>query len=193
MNATQDEELRGRIGRIEALIEEIERFADPAAQAQAREIVHALLEFHGAALSNLVGHIEAAVGPGLGNSRSIRTRRAGVELVAALRAPPPGSPSESRPGSRSGCPQLHSHKGDVELLRIAEGVVRLRMQGSCNGCPSSSATLRQTIEAAIYNAAPDVLAIEVEGVMEASDRPLFPIVTLEPSVGGNGRHHVGST
>ena len=33
-------------------------------------------------------------------------------------------------------PYLRSHGGNVEMLGIAEGVVRLRMLGSCNGCPS---------------------------------------------------------
>ena len=51
-------------------------------------------------------------------------------------------------------PQLASHGGDVELLEISEGVVRLRLHGSCNGCPSSAETLKLAIEAAIYAAAP---------------------------------------
>lgn len=79
-------------------------------------------------------------------------------------------------------PHLATHGGDVALLGLEGSVVRLRMQGSCHGCPSSSATLRQTIEAAIYEAAPDVTAIEVEGVVESSPgRTSLPIVTLGPS------------
>jgi Fe-S cluster biogenesis protein NfuA len=38
----------------------------------------------------------------------------------------------------------------------------LRLQGNCHGCPSSAETLRQLIEQAIYQAAPDARAIEVE-------------------------------
>jgi len=49
-------------------------------------------------------------------------------------------------------------------------VVRLRMQGSCQSCPSSAITLQSTIEEAIYNQAPDVMRIEVE---ELPDGPLF--------------------
>ena len=63
-------------------------------------------------------------------------------------------------------PYLRTHGGDVELLGVDDGVVRLRMQGSCHGCPSSAVTLKHTIEEAIYDAAPDVAAIEVEGVVE---------------------------
>ena len=46
-------------------------------------------------------------------------------------------------------PYLRSHGGNVELLGVDEGVVRLRLEGSCHGCPSSAATMRQTIEEAI--------------------------------------------
>jgi Fe-S cluster biogenesis protein NfuA len=41
-------------------------------------------------------------------------------------------------------------------------VVRLQLQGSCSGCPSSAVTLRHGIEEAIYRAAPDVERIEAE-------------------------------
>ena len=63
-----------------------------------------------------------------------------------------------------------------------DGVVRLRMQGSCHGCPSSAMTLKNAIEEAIYATAPDVAAIEVEGVVEppVHAAALFPIVTLDP-------------
>ncbi len=63
-------------------------------------------------------------------------------------------------------PYLDSHGGNVELLGITDGVVRLRMQGSCKSCPSSAMTLKLAIEEAIYAAAPDVVAIEAEGVAE---------------------------
>jgi Fe-S cluster biogenesis protein NfuA len=77
-------------------------------------------------------------------------------------------------------PYLHSHGGNVELLGIEEGVVRLRLHGSCHGCPSSSATLKNTIEEAIMEKAPDVAGIRVEGGKE------------EVAAGGNGdgRHGV---
>ena len=65
-------------------------------------------------------------------------------------------------------PYLQSHSGDVELLGIDEGVARLRLQGSCDGCPSSASTLELAIEQALEEAAPDLAGIEVEGVVEAT-------------------------
>jgi Fe-S cluster biogenesis protein NfuA/nitrite reductase/ring-hydroxylating ferredoxin subunit len=68
-------------------------------------------------------------------------------------------------------PYLDSHGGNVELLAINDGVVHLRMQGSCKSCPSSSMTLKLAIEEAIYAAAPDVVAIEAEGVGQQPEQP----------------------
>ena len=60
-------------------------------------------------------------------------------------------------------PYLGSHGGDVELLDVSEdGVVRLRLLGSCDGCPSSSVTLKLAVEGAIEAAAPEITSIEVE-------------------------------
>ncbi len=60
-------------------------------------------------------------------------------------------------------PYLGTHGGDVELLEVTDaGVVRLRLLGSCDGCPSSSVTLELAVEGAIESAAPEVTGIEVE-------------------------------
>src|SRR5215208_3725859 len=63
-------------------------------------------------------------------------------------------------------PYLQSHGGNVELLGVEGGVARLRMQGSCSGCPSSTMTLKLAIEEAIQKTAPDLEGIEAEGVVE---------------------------
>jgi nitrite reductase/ring-hydroxylating ferredoxin subunit len=64
----------------------------------------------------------------------------------------------------------------VELLGVEEGVARLRMQGSCSGCPSSTMTLKLAIEEAIQKTAPDLERIEAEGVAE--EPPPKPATTF---------------
>jgi Fe-S cluster biogenesis protein NfuA len=61
-------------------------------------------------------------------------------------------------------PLLGAHGGDVELLEIDEdaGGVRLRLLGSCDGCPSSAITLQSAVERAIVEAAPEIVAIDVD-------------------------------
>jgi Fe-S cluster biogenesis protein NfuA len=80
-------------------------------------------------------------------------------------------------------PYLRSHGGNVELLDIADGAVRLRIQGSCHACPPSAQALQQAIEEALYEVAPDVTALEVEG--GAPPAPSHGLVAL-PVISGPG-------
>ena len=59
---------------------------------------------------------------------------------------------------------MESHGGNVELISLEDGVARLRLEGSCDGCPASSSTLELAIKTALEEAAPDLLGIEVEGL-----------------------------
>lgn len=77
-------------------------------------------------------------------------------------------------------PYLGSHGGDVELLDVSpEGVVRLKLLGTCQGCPSSSVTLKFAVEEAIETAAPEVTAIEVvEAERQAAVPAFIPLDSL---------------
>ena len=68
-------------------------------------------------------------------------------------------------------PYLESHGGNVEVVAINDGVVRLKLQGSCHGCPSSVATVKSRIEQALFDAAPDVVEIIVDGLPAAEPAP----------------------
>jgi Fe-S cluster biogenesis protein NfuA/nitrite reductase/ring-hydroxylating ferredoxin subunit len=61
-------------------------------------------------------------------------------------------------------PYLGSHAGGVEYLGVRDGVARLRLEGSCHGCPSSTATVQLAINDAVTDAAPEVTEVVVEGV-----------------------------
>ncbi len=55
-------------------------------------------------------------------------------------------------------PFLQRDGGDVELVDVEEGIVKLRLVGACGSCPSSTITLKAGIERALLE--------EVEGVQE---------------------------
>ncbi len=76
-------------------------------------------------------------------------------------------------------PYLGSHGGDVELLEVNDqGTVRLRLLGSCDGCPSSSVTLKLAVEGAIEAAAPEITGIEVEDAQPSGSETLIPVSSL---------------
>ena len=77
-------------------------------------------------------------------------------------------------------PYLGSHGGDVELLEVTEDdVVRLRLLGSCDGCASSSVTLKLAVEGAIEAAAPEVIGIEVETPAENTAVTAGPVIAVD--------------
>jgi Fe-S cluster biogenesis protein NfuA/nitrite reductase/ring-hydroxylating ferredoxin subunit len=152
--------------RIEGLIRKLENLADPDARAASIELVQSLMDFHGASLDRLMEIVAEAGDPGY----AIFDEFARNDLVASLLLlyglHPVALETRVMQALDKVRPYLDSHGGNVELLGITDGVVRLRMQGSCKSCPSSSMTLKLAIEEAIYAAAPDISGIEAEGVAE---------------------------
>ncbi len=57
-------------------------------------------------------------------------------------------------------PALQADGGDVELVEIDGGVVKVRLQGACAGCPMSQMTLKNGIERILKQELPDVTSVE---------------------------------
>ncbi len=164
-NTLDAREFQARLQSIEALLGKVERFTDPEARVQTREIVRAILDLHGTGLGRLLSHIEAAEGAG----QAILDACGRDEVVGGLLLlhglHPLDLETRVRQALEQVRPYLRSHGGNVELLGISDGVVSLRLEGSCHSCPSSAVTMQQTIEEAIISKAPDVTAVQVEGAI----------------------------
>ncbi|MCP8969781.1 NifU family protein [Ectobacillus ponti] len=57
-------------------------------------------------------------------------------------------------------PFLLRDGGDVELVDIEDGIVKLRLMGACGSCPSSTITLKAGIERALLEEVPGVVEVE---------------------------------
>ncbi len=153
--------------KLHSLIQELEADADPAMQARLRTIVQTLMDFHEQAISQMLERINDSKQSGCALIDELAEGELVSSLLLLYNLHPLDMEMRIGVALEKVRPYLHSHGGNVELIDIADGVVRLRLQGSCHGCPSSAMTLRQTIEAAIYEKAPDVVGIEVEGNADA--------------------------
>jgi Fe-S cluster biogenesis protein NfuA/nitrite reductase/ring-hydroxylating ferredoxin subunit len=78
-------------------------------------------------------------------------------------------------------PYLGSHAGGVEYLGVTGGVARLKLEGSCHGCPSSAVTVRTAIEGAILDAAPEVTEVVVEGMTTTAPAPALLQIGPRPA------------
>lgn len=57
-------------------------------------------------------------------------------------------------------PRLQADGGDVELVDIENGVVKVRLKGACVGCPMSQMTLKNGIEKFLKQEIPEVVSVE---------------------------------
>lgn len=76
-------------------------------------------------------------------------------------------------------PYVHSHGGEMEVVGVSNGVVTLRLMGSCHGCPASNQTLTQGVETILREKWPGFRGIEVEGEEEREEKPLYQIQSLK--------------
>jgi nitrite reductase/ring-hydroxylating ferredoxin subunit/Fe-S cluster biogenesis protein NfuA len=81
-------------------------------------------------------------------------------------------------------PQIQAHGGDVSLIEVREGVVWVRLSGSCTGCSMSATTLRTTIEEAIVGQCP-----EIREVRQVPDEPGQADALGQAATDGHGHDH----
>jgi Fe-S cluster biogenesis protein NfuA/nitrite reductase/ring-hydroxylating ferredoxin subunit len=167
------------VADVERLLADLEALPDPFARQAATAAVQGLLDLYGAGLERIVEEIAAR------DDGELAAALAGDELVAHLLLihglHPVSLEDRVTEALDSVRPYLESHGGSVELVGVAGSAVRLRLQGSCSGCPSSSITLKLAIENAVRKSAPEIEEVIAEEP-PASASPLIQI-ELAPAAG----------
>ncbi|MER7213636.1 NifU family protein [Streptosporangium sp. NPDC000239] len=172
--------------RVEELLAELAALGDPLARARAEELVRALVGLYGAGLERVMEIVTEEEAAGVLRRVTCDPLLCGLLAVHDLH--PLDTGERVRLALEEVRPHLGGHSGDVELVSVEEdtGVVRLRLRGACDGCPSSRITVRHAIERAVTGAAPEVVRVEVEGMVEvaaegaAGDGSLLQIGTRPP-------------
>ena len=59
-------------------------------------------------------------------------------------------------------PAVANDGGDIKFLNYKDGIVKVKLQGSCAGCPSSTITLKQGVQNLLKHYIPDVKQVEAE-------------------------------
>jgi Fe-S cluster biogenesis protein NfuA/nitrite reductase/ring-hydroxylating ferredoxin subunit len=164
-------ELQERSARVEALLDDFRAAGDEQALERAEDLVRALMGLYAVGLARVVG---------LAEETSLLRTLADDPVTGSLLVLHDLHPDDV--GTRIQValdrvrPYLGSHAGGVELTGVdEEGVAHLTLEGSCNGCPSSAVTVTTTVERAVLEAAPEVVAVDVTGVVAQSSSPLLQI------------------
>lgn len=171
-----DEEVEDRLGRLDALLDQIERATGPVAGIAA-QAVEALAEVYGTALARVMALA--------GETPDLVSALVEDELVhhlLILHGVHPQSVEERiarvlddlRPG-------LRSH-GEVELAGVEDGVARLRWSGRGRGCASSAAAVERVIAESVLAVAPELRGVETVPV--AGQRPPPAVIPVESLLRG---------
>lgn len=168
-----EEEFQLAVQRLDDLVREFEALPYP----QIRERVFALLQavdaIHREGISRLVrllrdrGHaglIDAAAG-----DPAVRVLLMLYDLL------PGDERSQAEAALDAVRPYINSHGGEVEVLEVIDGVVHLRLSGSCVGCAGSAITLKRGIETALREGFPGF-----KGIRLHEPQPSMEVIPLEP-------------
>src|SRR5262245_16348934 len=188
----QSHDVRDAGDRVERLLSELRSGPHPRVADVAEELVRTLVELYGAGLDRIVALVTAEGSAGA----AMLERLAADPLVASLLLVHGLHPVDVHTRIQRALgrvrPYLGQHAGGVEYRGIDEhGVVRLRLEGTCHGCPASAVTVQSAIEGAIASAAPETTGVSVEGlVAPAAAGQLLQIGHRPPDdpcpVGGGG-------
>ena len=168
---TSFEELANRVDDAVAALADL----DPAARAAAEELQNAIEAVHRAGLVTIVRAMRAdeAARPVLFELVDDPVVHLLLSLHGIVRPDPVTHANQVLEQVR---PQLHSHGGDVSLVRVEDATAFVRLEGACNGCSMSSVTLRNLVEDALVQGVPAILRVEV--VANEPSPTLIPLESL---------------
>jgi Fe-S cluster biogenesis protein NfuA len=170
------DELKQQGLHIQQLMEQSQRLADPSARELVQDCIQTLLAFQGRGLGQIL-EVVLNAGP---EGEMVMDRLLANDAVRALLLihglHPMDLPSRLQQALDQVRPYMESHGGNVELLSLENDVARLRLQGTCKTCPSSTVTMELAVRKAIEEFCPDLAGFEVEGTNGAA-------------VAGNGDGH----
>jgi Fe-S cluster biogenesis protein NfuA len=180
---SQHRDFQRQLESIAELVRRIEAAADPSVRADARKLVESLMSLHGAGLERTLELVSATGDTG----QAIIDRLGRDEIVASLLVLYGIHPLDFETRVHQGIEKARSflkpHAGELELLRIEDGAVHLRLKTSGHGCGSNPASLKEAVEELIYESAPDLTILTIEG---AEPQGFVPIAMLGGSLVSKG-------
>jgi Fe-S cluster biogenesis protein NfuA len=182
---------RERVQQMATLAADLENISDEKTRSSAKELVHLLMELHGAGLERIMETVFAAEEPG----PALIDKLASEPLVSSLLVLHGLHPDDFETRVTNAVealrPRLRKQDVEVELLEVSQATVSVRVRPSAHACGSTTNTLRTSVEEAIYEAAPEVGSLIIEGL---EGKPASGFVALENLVGAipvtstNGHH-----
>ncbi len=161
----EEKALQQSVLEIEQLIREVESTSDPGLRETVQKAVQLLMDIHGAALERVMAIVFQAGEAGQQIIDRFDRDDAVRSLLLLYGLHPLDLETRVLRALENLRSSLRAHQGSAELLGVSEGVVRVRLSGA-TGC--GAAAIKSAVEDAIYEAAPDVTELVLEGQAEAA-------------------------
>jgi Fe-S cluster biogenesis protein NfuA len=174
-------DFRDDIQRIGGLVQEIESIADPAVRAATKGLVQSLMDLHGAALENTLDIVADAGEPGINIIDRLGRHPLVSSVLLLYGLHPEDLETRVIKAVDKVRPQLRKQGCEVELLGVNDGAIRLRVATGSHTCGSTAKTVLATLEGVMYDAAPDLTSLAIEGLEE---KPASGFVALDKLMSG---------
>ena len=152
---------------IEELVQKVQSLPDPNARQTALELVQAILDLHAEAVERMMEIIAGGdSGPAIIDALATDPRASSILLLHDLHP----LDLETRVARALDSPAFRSRGASVQLVSIEDGVIRVRIDGGPG--------LKQAVEKALWEAAPEAVDLIVEGAPEQVSSNFVPLEAL---------------
>ncbi len=185
--ASQQPNVQAMADRVETLLAGFDATSAPRkAREQAEELVRTIVGLYGSGLERVLTIVHESLAERSEDVFAQLCADPFVESLLCLHGLHPIAVDERvQMALDSVRPYLKSHEGGVDIVSVDNGVVTLRLEGNCSGCPSSTLTVKMAVERAILERVPEIREVVAEKVAPAA-QPLYDecLIVLPELVAG---------
>lgn len=163
---TADKDFQNRVQKIGQLVHDLETIADPAARSTAKELVQLLMDMHGAGLERVMRIVFQSGDQGARLIDELGEDPLVSSLLVLYGLHPDDLKTRVERKLKQIDSRLHKMGAEASLVSVQEGHVRVRARVNGHSCGSTARSVQSTLEEAIYEAAPDLTSLTVEGLEE---------------------------
>lgn len=151
------DELDELLDRLEGLVEDLQQLDDPVVRDRVFELLDGIDVLHRFALSRLVEELDGRV-----PTEQLRSAHPAIGWLFEAYGLGIDEHEAADIALEAIRPFVHSHGGEVEVLDVTHGTVRVRLSGACAGCTASDITLTEGVEEALREGLPGFVRVTVE-------------------------------
>jgi Fe-S cluster biogenesis protein NfuA len=161
-----DRDFQTKVQRIGELVGQLENITDAETRTGAKTLVQLLLDLHATGLERVMEIVAKSGEPGLNTIDDLGRDPLVSSLLVLYGLHPLDFESRVAQAVEKVRPHVRKGGGELQLLDTASGVVRLQLHVTGHGCASTGKTLKTMVEDALYEAAPDMGRLLIEGLEE---------------------------